>query len=103
MQQIDEVEKLKIELARKGVQAPIETLKRGMVLPEREEPVYDGPKKYLKGNEYLMKNPFPKKSKGSKSLKRAGSIKKAKKRGSSPKSPKRGRRAASAGGDELGL
>ena len=46
-----------------------------MVLPEREEPVHDGPKKYLRGNEFLLKNPYPRKSK-SKALKRAGSIKK---------------------------
>ena len=89
-------------MARKGVQVPIETLKRGMVLPEREEPANDGPKKYLKGDEFLLenKNKKNKKSKASK-LKRAGSIKKAKKVGS----PKRGgRRGTSVGsGDEFGF
>ena len=73
------------------------------MLPEREEPVHDGPKVYLKGNEFLLKNPYPRKSK-SKTLRRAGSIRKAgKKRGGSPKSPRRGRRGTLGGGDELGL
>ena len=104
IQQIDEVEKLKIELARKGIQAPIETLKRGMVLAEREQPANEGPKKYLRGDEYLMVNPNKKSKKNkAKGLKRAGSIKKTKKLGS-PKSPKRGRRGTSVGsGDEFGL
>ena len=38
VEQIHEVEKLKVELARKGVQATVETLKRGMVLPDRDNP-----------------------------------------------------------------
>ena len=74
------------------------------MLPEREEPANDGPKKYLRGDEYLMKNPHAKAKKTAKSLKRTGSIKKSKKLGS-PKSPKRGaRRGGSIGsGDEFGL
>lgn len=55
--QINELEKLKLELSRKGVPVGVETLKRGMVLSEREEPPNGGPKKYLRGDEFLMKNP----------------------------------------------
>ena len=102
VQQIDEVQKLKIELARKGVQAPIETLKRGMVLAEREKPAVEGPRKYLRGNEFLMVNPYKKPKKESKSTKRRGSIKKSTRGGSPSKSPRK-KRVGSAGSDDMSL
>ena len=92
IRQIGEVERLKIELARSGVQAPIETLKRGMVLAEREEPTRDGqPKQYLKGNEFLLINPFKKskkKKKDKKEAKRSKSVPKKEKGSKGAKSPK---------------
>jgi len=60
MEQLAEVEKLKLRLARSGLQMPLETIKRGMYLPEREPPATENPKKYLRGDEFLMENPFKK-------------------------------------------
>ena len=98
--QIDEVSRLKVELARDGVMIDVDTLKRGMVLPEREDPPNEGPKRYLRGDEYLLKNPFKKKKKNKDSKKvRRGSIKKAGRSGSPRKSPRR-RRAGSAGSSD---
>ena len=94
-EQIAEVERLKLELARKGIHTSVDTLKNGLVLPDREEPPLDGKKKYLRGDEFLMKNPFPKtkKSKAAKGMgKRKASIRKAR------KSPMK--RTASPGSDD---
>ena len=96
IQQIDEVEKLKIELARKGIQAPIDTLKRGLVLPEREDQRYEDEKRYLRGDEFLLKNPYRK-------VKLKMQTKKSKKRsGSTSKSPRKMKRKGS-DADDIGI
>ena len=93
MKQIDEVEKLKLDLARRGVPTNIDTLRRGMVLAEREEPATDGPKKYLRGDEFLMNNPFKKKkNKKKEPLKKSRSpTKRGKSKSPSKKSPRKKR------------
>ena len=96
IQQIDEVEKLKIELARKGIQVPIDTLKRGLVLPEREDQRYEDEKRYLRGDEFLLKNPYRK-------VKLKMTTKKSKKRsGTTSKSPTKMKRKGS-DADDIGI
>ena len=93
MKQIAEVEKLKLDLARKGVPMNIDTLRRGMVLGEREEPANDGPKKYLRGDEFLMVNPYKKKKKPKKEAARKSRspLKRGKSKSPSKKNPKKKR------------
>lgn len=90
-------------MARDGIKVDVDTLKRGMVLPEREEPPNEGPKKYLRGDEYLLKNPFrKKKNKDGKKTNRRGSIKKAGRSQSPKKSPRR-KRGNSMSSDDVPL
>ena len=88
-------------MARKGVTINMETLKNGMVLLEREEPPISGVKKYLRGNEFLMVNPF-KKVKKTEGPKRAASIsRRSKTRNKSKgKSKSPSRRRANSGNDD---
>ena len=105
VEQIHEVEKLKVELARKGVQATVDTLKRGMVLPDRDNPETSDDRKYLRGDEFLMVNPHAK-DKKSKSKKHGGRRGPSRRRSTlaepaSPRSPSKKRRAGSADSDNL--
>ena len=65
-EQIREVEKMKAELARKGVDISIETLKVGMVSLNPEERFLSGPRKYPAYGAGLPSNPFKKKNKKAK-------------------------------------
>ena len=104
-EQIAEIEKLKMSLARHNIRCPLETLKDGMFLPDREKPAEDPPEEgkkprrnYLKGDEFLMVNPY-KKPKKSKAAKKGGS----KRRGSpakKTKSPAK-KRKNSTGSDDI--
>ena len=95
-----EVEKLKLDLARSGVPSDVETLRRGMMLIDREALVNENSRKYLRGDEFLMENPNKKvkKSKRRDSVNRRtgkSSTKKATSKGRSRK--KSTKRAASSG------
>ena len=80
-----EVEKLKMELARQGVDISNQVLKRGIVLPNREERYTEAtdPPTYPNAGAFLMENPHPKqkqkkKKKGADSpLRRRGKMSKA--------------------------
>lgn len=76
----------------------VETLKRGMVLSEREDPPNGGPKKYLRGDEFLMKNPHKKVKKKKDDKKKKGGRSMSPKKARGGKSPKR--RVGSAGSDD---
>jgi len=72
-------------MARSGVATDVETLRRGMMLTEREKFTNDYSRKYLKGDEFLMVNPDKKPKKVSKrreSIIRRGGKSTAKKSGS---------------------
>ena len=78
-----EVEKLKMELARQGVDISNATLKRGIMIPNREER-YTEPGGYTSNGDFLMKNPFKVKKKrktkkgGESPLRRRGKMGKSK-------------------------
>jgi len=67
-----------------------------MVLAEREEPPRDGePKKYLRGDEFLMVNPFRKKKKKKDKKEAPKRSKSTSKKDKKSKSPKKAKRATS--------
>ena len=61
--QIIEVEHLKMELARRGCDVANKTLKRGIVIPNREERYTESsdPPTYPSGGAFLLPNPFKQK------------------------------------------
>jgi len=66
----------------------LETIRRGLYLPAREAPATsEKTRKYLRGDEFLLKNPF-KKPKKSKTKKGGGSPSRRKSMGKKNKSPK---------------
>ena len=86
--------KLKLQLARHGVPVNVETLRSGIVLPDREANTNKHEKRYLKGYEFLPVNEHAKKKDKLKSRKGArGSVKRAAK-SKSPGKKKRGRKGS---------
>ena len=92
-----------MSLARHNIRAPLETLKRGMYLPEREAPAEEHDRKYLKGDEFLMEVPAQyRKVKKSKTTKKGGGRRKGSPSKKSKSPAKKGiKRANSAGSDEM--
>ena len=84
MQQMLEVERLKIQLARENIDVPTKTLISGIVFPNRfqrhTEP--GDPPTYPHEGEFLLQNPF-KKAKKSKKSKKQGAGSPLRKRGKS--------------------
>lgn len=82
---------MKLNLARKGVTLDIETMKRGIILADRDECAEKHEQKYLRGDEFLPVNPH-KKEKIEKTKSRRGA-RATTKRGGRSKSPSKKKKA----------
>ena len=78
-----------------------------MVLPDRENPPHDGPKRYLRGDEFLMHNAWKKKKEKKKASKTTGRGGVKKRTSASPTKKKKkklgGQTVDSRGSDDMNL